>query len=269
MNTIHTSIEDITPERAEAYLACNTNNRRLRRAHVERLASDITADRWVFNGSTIVFNGDGTLLDGQHRLAAIVLANKPVTMTVVRGVSKSAMPTIDANVPRTAADAFTLNGVGYASRVAAGARLLIALRDGAYSTNRKTSNSELIEFLKRHPRLEEAAAMSDPVRLIIPSSVVVPWFYLARVVCRMEPEADAALSVLLTGVPAYPGDPIHVFRERVIKMPVVLKSHHKERISMLWSLIAAWNEFLTGGKATICRMRQSPVDMLGVNYSKL
>ena len=269
MEKIFTTIETITPQKAEEYLSFNTHNRNLKRGHVERLASDISAGRWIFNGSTIVFNGDGTLLDGQHRLAAIIEAGIPVKLTVVRGVSKSAMPTIDANIARTASDAMTLNGVTYASRVAASARLLIALRDGNISVSKKVSNSEILEFLQRHPMLEKAACDAHVVRHITPSSVVVPWPYLARHIARMAPEADHALSVLVSGVPAYDGDPIHVFRERVIKLPVVMKSHHKERISMLWTLMASWNEFCTGGKSSICRLRQAPVDMLGVDLRKI
>ena len=81
------AIELITPDQARQYLAFNTNNRNLRKAHVEKLANDIKNGRWVYNSATIVFNGDGTLLDGQHRLAAIIDADTPVKVAVARGVA--------------------------------------------------------------------------------------------------------------------------------------------------------------------------------------
>lgn len=269
MSNVFTAIEMITPEKAQAYLAFNTNNRNLRRSHVDRLASDILSNRWIFNGATIVFNGDGTLLDGQHRLAAIVQAGIPVTMAVVRGVSKSAMSTIDANVSRKAGDVFKLNGVMYATRVVSASRQLIALRDNITTRHRATSSSELMAFALKHPHLQDAAIEVDKTTHVIQSSVVIPWFYLAKYVSGMAPEAESALAVLATGVPAYRGDPVHVFRERMIKMPTAMKSHERERLLLLWTMIAAWNDFIAGEKATICRLRQTSVQMTGVDYSSL
>jgi ParB-like chromosome segregation protein Spo0J len=262
------AIELITPDQARQYLTFNTNNRNLRKAHVEKLANDIKHGRWVYNGSTIVFNGDGTLLDGQHRLAAIIDADTPVPITVVRGVSKSAMSTIDANVARSAADAISLTGAAYAYRIAAAARMLITLKEGRQVSQRKMSNSEILEFMNRHPRLAETCAESEAAR-VMPGSIVGAWLYMAKHVSKMEQEAGEALSVLVSGVPKYQGDPIHVFRERVIKMPAGMKSHHRQRLFLTWTLVAAWNDFLAGETAAICRMRQSEVAMFGVNYAKL
>lgn len=268
MSVATTCVEMITPDQAKAYLECNTNNRGLRKAHVEKIANDIRHGRWVFNGSTIVFNGDGTLLDGQHRLAAIIEAGLAVPITVVRGVSKTAMPTIDANIARTAADAISLTGVSYGHRIAAAARMLITLREGGALSQRKVSNSEVLEFMGRHPNLVSAAAECDTAR-VLPGSIVAAWFYLAKYVSGMEMEADEALSVLVTGAPKYHGDPMHVYRERIIKMPAGLKSHHKQRLFLTWTLVAAWNDFISAEQATICRLRQTEVSMFGVDYRKL
>lgn len=268
MKTVTTDIELITPDKAKEYLAHNTNNRNLRTAHVQKLAGDIKHGRWVYNGATIVFNGDGTLLDGQHRLAAIIEAGTPVPITVVRGVAKSAMPTIDANVARTASDAINLTGASYAHRIAAAARMLITLKEGRNVSQRKMSNSEILEFLNKHPMLAEAAAESDAAR-VMPGSIVAAWFYLAKYVSKMPMEAEEALSVLVSGAPKYQNDPIHIYRERIIKMPAGMKSHHKQRLFLTWTLAAAWNDFLAGEQATICRVRQSEVTMFGVDYSRL
>lgn len=268
MKTEELTVELITPDKARKYLAYNTNNRNLRKAHVEKIASDIKNGRWVYNSATIVFNGDGTLLDGQHRLAAIIDANMPVKVAVARGVAKAAMPTIDANIARTGSDAIRLVGISHAHRVAAAARMLIALKEGRQMSQRKMSNSEILEFMNKHPRLAETCIEADAAR-VLPGSIVSSWLYLAKHVSGMQQEADEALSVLVSGAPKYFGDPIHVFRERIIKMPAGMKSHHKQRIFLTWTLVAAWNDFLAGETATICRTRQSEVVMFGVDYAKL
>lgn len=83
-------IEQITPKTAAEYLKKNTDNyRKISRATVYKYASDMKSGRWQLNGEAIEFGADGTLKNGQHRLAAIVVADKPVTMLVVHGVDDS------------------------------------------------------------------------------------------------------------------------------------------------------------------------------------
>ena len=75
---ITTKVEKITPELAREYLKKNTDNyRKLARGTVRNYAEDIKNGRWELNGETIVFAESGVLQDGQHRLAAIIQANKP------------------------------------------------------------------------------------------------------------------------------------------------------------------------------------------------
>ena len=76
---VQTSVETITPEKAVEYLRHNTNNyRKLSLATVSKYVAEIKAGRWQLNGETIVFGEDGILKDGQHRLAAIAKAGKPI-----------------------------------------------------------------------------------------------------------------------------------------------------------------------------------------------
>ena len=52
----------------------------------------------------IAFSESGRLLDGQHRLHAIVLANKPVTMLVAKNLNENTFSAIDCGVKRTIGD---------------------------------------------------------------------------------------------------------------------------------------------------------------------
>lgn len=81
-------VETITPEMAEEYLQHNEHNPRktANRRQVESYARDMAARKWFINGEPIVFDANGDLKNGQHRLMAIVKANVPVEMYVVRGV---------------------------------------------------------------------------------------------------------------------------------------------------------------------------------------
>jgi hypothetical protein len=74
-------------------------NRNLRDRAVTRYADDMIAGRWQDNGQPIVFNGSAMILDGQHRLHAIVKSGIPQRTLVVRGVEGDAMLTIDTGIP--------------------------------------------------------------------------------------------------------------------------------------------------------------------------
>ena len=88
------SVEKITPEMATAYMKKNTNNPRgkssLSRRIVKQYAEDMSAGLWQLNGEAIMFDEDGYLKNGQHRLAAIILSGKTVEMCVIRGVANDA-----------------------------------------------------------------------------------------------------------------------------------------------------------------------------------
>ena len=79
--------EYITPKTAEKYLEQNTNNyRRMNRNKVAIYARDMKNGSWQTNGEAIKFNKRGELVDGQHRLKAIMEADVPVKMLVIRDV---------------------------------------------------------------------------------------------------------------------------------------------------------------------------------------
>lgn len=77
-------IETITPEKAREYLGKNTDNyRKLNQIRITSYAADMKSGRWQLNGEAIKFAKSGVLLDGQHRLYAIIRADTPVQMLVI------------------------------------------------------------------------------------------------------------------------------------------------------------------------------------------
>ena len=84
-------MELITPKIASNFLAHNEHNPRknTNRNQIEAYARDMAAGKWFANGEPIVFDATGDLKDGQHRLMAVVKANVPVYMFVIRGIDPS------------------------------------------------------------------------------------------------------------------------------------------------------------------------------------
>jgi hypothetical protein len=121
---VKTVVETITPEVAAQYLAKNPKNRRIRKGKVKALAAIVKQGHWELTHQGIAFNCDGSLKDGQHRLAAVIEAGKPITTLVTRGLSDDAMLYVDTGSARSDADAFTINGLPTSLSFVAAARAL-------------------------------------------------------------------------------------------------------------------------------------------------
>lgn len=104
------SVETIIPEVAKEMLDHNTHNRPQSWKKMIEYAAAITNGEWVLNGETIVIAPDGTILNGQHRLSAVVESNLAIETVVVRGIPKSAFPTLDQVKRRSIGDVLAING---------------------------------------------------------------------------------------------------------------------------------------------------------------
>lgn len=94
----------VTPDIAREWLKVNKINRKIRHAMVKYLADQIRAGRWEKIGDGIDFHYDGTLLNGQHRLLAILLANMAVELLVVPGLTDDAYLVRDRGNTKSASD---------------------------------------------------------------------------------------------------------------------------------------------------------------------
>jgi len=101
---ITVACELITPEKARELLKGNYGNRPLRRTLVERLAQEMMTGNWQISHQGIAIAPDGRLLDGQHRLAAIVRSGVTVPMMVARNVPHEAFKVIDRGAKRSLVD---------------------------------------------------------------------------------------------------------------------------------------------------------------------
>lgn len=104
--------EFITPARAQEYLQANINNRMVRRPVVSRYANDIVNGRWKEDtAEAIKIAKSGLVLDGQHRLHAIVKAGLGVWVHVATGLEETVFDVLDTNSPRNASDTFKVKGI--------------------------------------------------------------------------------------------------------------------------------------------------------------
>jgi hypothetical protein len=104
-------VMDITPAIADAWLCgCNSHNRKLVDAHVDRLVREMKAGRWRLTHQGIAFSANRVLLDGQHRLWAVFLSGVTVPMRVFFNEPTQSLEAIDAVQARSNDQIITLAG---------------------------------------------------------------------------------------------------------------------------------------------------------------
>ena len=130
MGNVKAQVEVITPEIAREYLKFNQVNRPLNKTTVDYYADQMKRGQWMMNGEAICFADGGLLINGQHRLNAIIKADVSVQILVVRGVSQDAFITFDNGRNRTMGDVFSLIDVPNANNVAAILKRYFLLKQG-------------------------------------------------------------------------------------------------------------------------------------------
>jgi hypothetical protein len=100
----------ITPECAGRILeTANHDNRRLRQSVVSKYARDMVNGDWCFSPEPLIFSQTGRLLNGQHRLHAVIESDTKQSFMITVGFKDEVFEVIDRGTPRTKADAFRID----------------------------------------------------------------------------------------------------------------------------------------------------------------
>lgn len=91
------SVEVINPSEAEAYLKNNAMHRKIKQKKVDEYMKEMQDGKWALNGKSLIFDSNGRLLNGQHRLSAVVQSQVPLTTVVIRGVDPTVLETNPEN----------------------------------------------------------------------------------------------------------------------------------------------------------------------------
>jgi hypothetical protein len=161
---------DVTPELARVWLRSNTHNRKLRERAVADYARDMAAGHWNLNGEAIKFSTDGQILDGQHRLSAVIESDATVQMLVVVGLPPEVQETMDTGRKRTTGDVMGLRGETNAHTLASILRRVWAWNNGdhRFTGNYSATNRECAQLLADHPELRRSTEIAVRTRHAFP-----------------------------------------------------------------------------------------------------
>ena len=174
----------VTPEMAVKLLESNNTNRPLTDGHVKMIAEQIRDGRWKFNGDTIKISASNDVLDGQHRLWAVVDSQIAIDTILVTGIEPDAFATIDT-LRKTRSGSDTLARMGLARhRKTAAAALgwLLRYQRGVLTKYRspenKIHNADIEEAFGHHPQIEKAAERADRLRGLANPGIMCFFYYV-------------------------------------------------------------------------------------------
>lgn len=177
-------IVNVTPEDAMALLESNGSNRPLNDQHVRRIARQIADGKWRFNGDTIKISSTNDILDGQHRLWAIIEAKVPVETIVVRGIEPDAFATIDTlRKPRSGSDVLALLGATH-HRVVISTALQWPTRwqrkclETYRAPNNRIENSDVEQAYRDNPGIVRAAEAASRLRGLANPGLIAFFYFI-------------------------------------------------------------------------------------------
>ncbi len=236
----------VTPDIAREWLEkFNTNNRPLQPAHSTFLANQMRGGKWMETGDSIKFGENGQLIDGQHRLLAVVRSGISQSFVVAREVQNEAFQVVDSGKKRTSGDVLCISGLveGNPDRMK---NLSGAVRLAMGKRRRGGINGEILRFVQDNQFVcKQAVSLFDEM----PSN----WRKVVR------PAALLAAFILISkkGVPAVPvkqwmfhftsGVGLSLFqtrlRDNLISMSQINPEVYNPRA--IWILVTAWNASCT------------------------
>lgn len=209
-------IVTLTPEMAVDLLEHNTLNRPLSDIHVQRIARQITQDKWKFNGDTIKIADTGDVLDGQHRLWAIIESKREVETIIVHGVHRDAFATIDTvRKMRSGGDTLALSGATrYRGIISSALMWLLRWQNAVLEEYRapqnKIENSDIEEAYAVHPGISRAVERAMKLRGLANPSLMGFLYY---VVTNRSPDlAERMMNTLLDPASVAINDPFFRLR---------------------------------------------------------
>lgn len=140
----------VTPEYAAELLKFNTHNRNLRSSVVDKYARLMRGGEWILVNDAIVISKGNVLLNGQHRLSAVVKAGVSVPFIIYYGAEEEAFDVMDTAVTRSMGDVLNHHGAMLANEMASSLSVFARFCDDADNGTQKRLMSNAHPYSRRY-----------------------------------------------------------------------------------------------------------------------
>jgi len=246
-------LETITPQIAQEMMKKN-ENRKVTEENLQFLAKEMREGRWKINGDAIRVTDEGIIIDGQHRLLAVLRTGITIQSWVIYGLSKAVFNTIDVGKRRSNGDTLGCLGEKNACRMSAALILIDKYCTGAVEKSRSYSNSEIEGLLQKYPDVRKSLILSKSCKSLLLPSVMDSCHYLFSKKDTLLTEIF--MSKVISGAGILQKDPAYLLRERLLANSMATLKLTKALMMAL--VIKAWN--LTREGKTASRLQLNVVD---------
>lgn len=271
MPSMSTKVVQVGPAMAKRLLKRNGENRPIRKRFVNTLSRAMKAGQWVLNGESIIVSKRGRLLDGQHRLRAVIDSDKTVPMLVVEvgGDEDRVFKTIDTGNRRSFGDYLALHDVRYFNTVASALLMLRRYQQGMFLQRVAYSHTDLYKLYQEEIGISNSVewvrgSEQFELKVIGPASLLSFLHYLFG---RLDPEKRdlffGQLAQLALRQP--PEDVVTTLRRKLL-----IEKNSNRRISRAECaalIIKSWNAFVTGRTITNLRWGRTEAFPLAISPS--
>ena len=250
----------ITPEIAHEMLKYNEptdalRNRGLAFVTINTLAQAMTEGRWHFTGDTIKFSRGMRLLDGQHRLMAVIASGVAIDVLVAYGLPDETFAYIDIGKKRTTGDIFHIEGIPNSALMAAAVKFVVGYENGWFSKasignlSELIDNAGLVDAYRARLDIQQSAGIGHLFAKckLAPPAIMTGVHYLCAQKSRAK--ADEFFTSVATGEELKAKSPAFQLRKRL--MTNVVEHERLGRKTMAAFAIKGWNAFRSGQEIRI------------------
>lgn len=245
----------------------NHGNRRLSQSVVNRYAQDMLNGLWRHpTGDPIIWDSEGKLQQGQHRLAAVVQSGVAIEFLVITGANPGDFQVLDQGKKRSAADVLGMSGFSNTTNVAAVARISIMLehhRDKPWANLPDVTQQRVVEFAKAHREtLEWANAEGRHAR----RSALIPEIQFSAVAFYVANNSPAVndwetfSTRVRSGEMLREGDPEHSLRRWAVNRNLRLSGTTSSQTAVA-VITKAWNAFVLGKSIRVLGWKRHEMPM--------
>jgi hypothetical protein len=224
----------------------NKNNRKLKNIHVQNLMDEIQDDSWVFTSEPAIFDRNGQMSNGQHRIDACAKTDKSLDILIVFGMDPEVIWAMDRCKPRNNGDTLFMNDVKNASDVSPVVTHYFRFLNNNYLDKWEgPSGKEAMEVFQSNPGIEDSVQLyRNKFKGICTTSVGIFFHYLLT---KIDPDkGQDFINRLITGENLEATNPILQLRKQMVE-----KSEYKKlstQTQMVY-IVKTWNRFYDGEKA--------------------
>lgn len=257
--TASCAIEEITPEIAKQWLGVNHRNRRLSNPTVTRLAGVILRGEWMADCTDAIgLDTDEGVVNGQHRLNAIITADRAVHALVLRNVNPDVIKIIDQGMHRTFGQLLEMNGYDYANYIATAVEWVYKMTNDyerSQPSAAKATVPQLLDVFNEHPKVinsfDPAYAAWSTTR--VDRSMLIAYHYAFA---SVDPEAaDLFFEQLATGIGVAADSPVYSLREKYLGEQAKADGKKEQKYVLAAWLVKAWEASRRGESLTKAQLR--------------